>query len=160
MTDPSRPGRSIDIAVGLFVALGLAALMLLALKVSGLARFGEPPGYQVAARFQNIGGLKVRSPVTLAGVRVGQVAAIRYDSETFEAVVDLRLESRFDRVPEDSSAKILTSGLLGEQYVGLEPGGAPDYLEDGDEIQLTQSALVLENVIGQFLFKAAEGGAP
>ena len=160
MTDPSRPGRGIDIAVGLFVALGLAALMMLALKVSGLASFGEPPGYRVEARFQNVGGLKVRSPVTMAGVRVGQVAGIRYDSETYEAVVSLKLDARFDRIPEDTSAKILTSGLLGEQYVGLEPGGAPDYLEAGDQIQLTQSALVLENVIGQFLYQAAEGGAP
>lgn len=152
--------RAVEIWVGVFVAAGLAALFMLAMQVSNLGRFTDDNGYTLSAGFENIGGLKVRSPVTVAGVRIGRVAAIGYDSDTFEAVVTLRIDGRYDQLPRDTSASILTAGLLGEQYIGLEPGGDEAVLGDGDRIQLTQSALVLEKIIGQFLFsKAAEGGS-
>ncbi|MDX1593430.1 MAG: outer membrane lipid asymmetry maintenance protein MlaD [Gammaproteobacteria bacterium] len=152
--------RAMEIGVGLFVAAGLGALFVLAMKVSNLTTFDQADGYEIVARFENIGGLKVRSPVTAGGVRVGRVAGIDYDSERYEAVVRMVIDPRFDQLPRDTSASIFTAGLLGEQYVGLEPGGAERYLEAGDEIRITQSALVLEQVIGQFLFStAAEGGS-
>ena len=150
--------KTVEVGVGLFVALGLAALFMLAMKVSNLATFTDDDGYDVQVRFENIGGLKVRSPVTMSGVRIGRVKAIEFDDTTYQAVVTLGIESRYGRIPDDTSASIFTSGLLGEQYVGLEAGGNEDYLIDGSEIQLSQSALILEQVIGQFLFsKAAEG---
>lgn len=151
--------RMTEIMVGVFVALGLASLFMLAMKVSNLSAFAEDEGYQITARFENIGGLKVRSPVTMAGVRIGRVADIRFDQETFEAVVTLSIYASNDRIPRDSSASIYTAGLLGEQYVSLEPGGDTEFLAAGDEIRLTQSALVLEQMVGRFIFdKAAEAG--
>ena len=151
--------RTTEIMVGLFVAAGLAALFMLAMKVSNLATFQDEGGYELVARFENVGGLKVRSPVTVAGVRIGRVADIDFDKQTYEAVVRLSITGRFDNLPTDTTGSIYTAGLLGEQYISLEPGGEEAYLGDGDEIRLTQSALVLEQVIGQFLFsKAAEGG--
>jgi len=150
--------RAMEIGVGMFVAAGLGALFVLAMKVSNLSAFSQSDGYEIVARFENIGGLKVRSPVTAGGVKVGRVAAIGYDSERYEAVVRLAIEWQYDRLPRDTSASIFTAGLLGEQYVGLEPGGDERFLVSGDEIRITQSALVLEQVVGQFLFsKAAEG---
>lgn len=150
--------KAIEIGVGLFVAAGLAALFMLAMQVSNLSSMSNETGYQLVARFENIGGLKVRSPVSVGGVRVGRVAAIGYDMETFEAVVRLNIVPDYDQFPTDTSARIFTAGLLGEQYVALEPGGAEEVLKDGDRIQLTQSALVMEQIIGQFLFsKASEG---
>ena len=154
-----RNSRTLEIAVGALAALGIAAFIMLALQVSDVSRFTDDAGYTLVARFDNIGGLKVRSPVTVAGVRVGRVIDVEVDTQTFEAVVKMRIRSAFDQIPEDTSASILTSGLLGEQYVGLEAGGALDVLGDGDEIVLTQSALVLEQIVGQFLFqKATESG--
>lgn len=151
--------RSVEIWVGLFIAAGLAALFMLAMQVSNLSMVSDDVGYDVTARFENIGGLKVRSPVTMAGVRVGRVSSIDFDPQTFEAVVTLHISSQYDGLPADTSANIFTAGLLGEQYVGLEPGGDMEVLEQGSEIMLTQSALVLEQLIGQFLFsKTAEGG--
>lgn len=150
--------RTIEIGVGLFVAAGLAALFVLAMQVSNLSSMSNDAGYELIARFENVGGLKVRSPVSVGGVRVGRVAAIDYDMETFEAVVRLNIARSYGQFPTDTSARIFTAGLLGEQYVALEPGGAEEVLKDGDRIQLTQSALVLEQIIGQFLFgKASEG---
>jgi phospholipid/cholesterol/gamma-HCH transport system substrate-binding protein len=151
--------RTIEIGVGLFVAAGLAALFMLAMKVSNLSAMSENEGYEVTAHFENVGGLKVRSPVSVGGVRVGRVSAIDFDNETFEAVVRLRIATSYDKFPADTSARIFTAGLLGEQYVALEPGGAEEVLKDGDHIQLTQSALVLEQIIGQFLFSKASEGA-
>jgi len=153
-----REARGLETAVGLFVVGGVAAALVLALKVSNLATFTERAGYQVTAKFDNVGGLKVRSPVTMAGVPFGRVAAIGFDEQTYEAVVTLGIYPQFRRIPTDTTASILTSGLLGEQYVGLEPGAEDRYLKDGDEIKLTQSALVLEKLIGQFLYRSAEGG--
>ncbi len=151
--------RTVEIAVGAFVVAGLAALFVLAMKVSDIGAFDAAEGYELVARFDNVGGLKVRAPVTVGGVRVGRVVAIDYDMDTYEAVVRMRIDRRYDRFPADTSASILTAGLLGEQYVGLEPGGEERYLGDGDRIRYTQSALVLEKIIGQFLYsRAAEGG--
>ncbi len=150
--------RSIDMLVGLFVLLGFAALLFLALKAGNLASFDfGASNYTVRAKFDNIGGLKVRAPVKSAGVVVGRVASVGFDDKTYQAVVSLALDQRY-KFPKDTSAKILTSGLLGEQYIGLEPGGAPDDLAADATITMTQSAVVLENLIGQFLYgKAAEG---
>lgn len=150
--------RSVEILVGSFMAAGFVALFFLAMQVSNLSSASTGEGYLVTARFDNIGSLKVRSPVTMAGVRVGRVNGIEYDSETYEAVVSLRIEERFDKIPDDSFAKIFTAGLLGEQYVGLDPGGSDQYLKEGDQISLTQPALVLEEIIGQFLFSKAQEG--
>jgi phospholipid/cholesterol/gamma-HCH transport system substrate-binding protein len=151
--------KGVEIGVGLFVALGFAALLMLAMKVSNLSESSTDDGYELIARFDNIGGLKVRSPVTMAGVRIGRVAAIGFDSQTYEAVVTLTIGSKYNQLPNDTSASIFTAGLLGEQYVGLEAGGSLQYLGDKDEIKLTQSAVVLEQIIGQFLYsRAAEGG--
>lgn len=149
--------KAVEIGVGLFVAAGIAALLMLALKVSNMSNFSAADGYNVTARFENIGGLKVRSPVTMAGVRVGRVAAIELDEETYEAVVHLNIVSSYDKLPTDSTASILTSGVLGENYVGLEAGAEEAYLKSGGEIKLTQSAIVLEQLVGQFLFNKAAG---
>ena len=126
--------------------------------MGNLASFSTAQTYKVQAKFSNIGGLKVRAAVKSAGVVVGRVAEIRFDNDSFEAVATLTLDASY-KFPRDSSAKILTSGLLGEQYIGLEAGGNPEMLKDGDRLRITQSAVVLENLISQFLFnKAAEGG--
>lgn len=148
--------RTIEISVGLFVALGMAALFMLAMKVSNLATYGGGEGYVVSATFENIGGLKVRSPVSASGVRVGQVVAIEYDSDGYEARVAMSIDPPYDKFPTDTAASIMTSGLLGEQYVGLQPGAEEEYLVDGSEIELTQSALVLEQIIGQFIYNMAD----
>ena len=148
--------RSIEIWVGIFAIAGMAALLMLAMKVSNIATFAGEGGYRVTARFDNIGGLKVRSPVSMAGVRVGRVADIGFDNQTYEAVVTMLIDRQFDTLPKDTSASILTSGVLGENYVGLEAGARQSYLQEGDEIRITQSALVLENLIGQFLVNQAQ----
>lgn len=151
--------RSIDLWVGLFVAAGLAALLFLALKAGNMGSFSFGDTYVTKARFDNIGGLKPRAPVKSAGVVVGRVASIEFDSANYQALVRMQIEKRYV-FPRDTSAKILTSGLLGEQYVGLEPGGDERMLADNDTVSMTQSAVVLENLIGQFLYnKAAEGGS-
>ncbi len=149
--------KSTEIIVGLFVAAGLAALFMLAMKVSNLGDFTDEAGYQVTAEFENIGGLKVRAPVTMAGVRVGRVADISLDPVTYNAKVSINMYSQFDTIPLDTSASIYTAGLLGEQYIGLVAGAEEEFLQDGDVIDLTQPALVLEQVIGQFLYSKAEG---
>ncbi len=150
--------KSTEITVGIFVAMGLAALFVLAMKVSNLAEFTDEQGYLVTAEFENIGGLKVRSPVTMAGVRVGRVADIDLNPQSYNAKVTMNLYGQFDMIPIDSSASIYTAGLLGEQYIGMEAGAEEEFLQDGGVLHLTQSALVLEQVIGQFLFSKAEGG--
>lgn len=150
--------RRIEILVGLFVLLGLAALLFLALQAANLASFNTEPTYALSARFDNIGGLKVRAPVRSAGVTVGRVSSITLDAQTYQGVVGMQIREGY-RFPKDSSAKILTSGLLGDQYIGLEPGVDEANLAAGGTIKFTQSALVLENLIGQLVFgKAAEAG--
>ena len=147
----------IDLWVGIFVAIGIAAFLFLALKVGNLASGHLSETYTLQARFDNIGGLKVRGPVKSAGVVVGRIDDIRFDGQTYEAVVTLKIDQRY-RFPKDTFASIYTSGLLGEQYVGLEPGGDEKMLNPGDAVGKTQSAVVLEKMISQFLFnKAAEG---
>jgi phospholipid/cholesterol/gamma-HCH transport system substrate-binding protein len=150
--------RSTDVWVGLFVLIGAAALLFLALKAGNLLSVNFGPSYDVIARFDHIGGLHTDAPVKSAGVVVGRVSSIRFDNQTFQADVTLALDQRY-QFPTDTSAKILTSGLLGDQYVGLSPGASEKNLRNGDVIQNTQSAIVLENLIGRFLYnKAAEGG--
>ena len=144
-----------DVWVGLFVVLGAVALLFLALKSANLLSLSFEKTYTVTARFDNIGGLKPQAAVRSAGVVVGRVASIRFDDETFQATVEMAMEERF-KFPKDSSVKILTAGLLGEQYLGLEPGAEEATWTAGDEITQTQSALVLENLISQFLFSKAE----
>lgn len=149
--------KSLDLWVGLFVLLGAAALFFLAMKAGNMSSLSFQQTYPVITKFDNIGGLKPRAPVKSAGVVVGRVGDIRFDDKTFQAIVTLDLQSDY-KFPKDTSAKILTSGLLGEQYVGLEAGGDLNNLAAGDRISMTQSAIVLENLISQFLFsKAAEG---
>ena len=148
--------KTLELAVGVFVALGLAAFFMLAMRVSDITTLGDDQGYRITASFENIGGLKVRAPVTMAGVRIGRVVGVDIDEQTYEAVVTLSVLPQYDRLPSDSNASILTSGLLGEQYIGLEPGGSETYLKEGDRIQLTQSALIIERLVGRFLTSMAD----
>jgi phospholipid/cholesterol/gamma-HCH transport system substrate-binding protein len=150
--------RAVDFWVGLFALAGIAALLFIALRAANASSFSTEPGITVKGRFTNIGGLKIRAPVRSAGVVVGRVTQITFDSQTFEAVVSFTVNVKYP-FPKDTSAQILTSGLLGEQYIGLTAGGDTANLKDGDTLQITQSAVILENLIGQFLYsKAAEGG--
>jgi phospholipid/cholesterol/gamma-HCH transport system substrate-binding protein len=151
--------KGIETLVGVFVLLGMLAVVFLALKAANLASFSVGSTYALTARFDNIGGLKVRAPVKSAGVTVGRVTSIALDPQSFQGLVMIEIDSRV-KFPNDTSAKILTSGLLGDQYIGLEPGGSDKNLAGGDQIKMTQSAVVLENLIGQFLYnRAAEGGS-
>ncbi len=150
--------KGIETLVGLFVLLGLLAMAFLALQAANLASVTRTDTYTVTARFDNIGGLKVRSPVRSAGVTVGRVRAITLDRQSFQGVVTMEIERRYS-FPKDSSAAILTAGLLGDQYVGINPGGDDNDLTDNDTIKITQSAVVLESLISRFLFsRAAESG--
>jgi phospholipid/cholesterol/gamma-HCH transport system substrate-binding protein len=152
--------KGIETLVGLFVLAGIAGLAFLALKAANLASFESGGTYTLYAKFDNIGGLKVRAPVRSAGVTVGRVASITLDSKTYQGVVRLQVQDGV-QFPNDSSARILTAGLLGDQYLGIEPGGSEKNYAAGDTIKQTQSAVVLENLIGQFLFsKAADAGTP
>lgn len=150
---------ALDFWVGLFVVLGFVALLFLALKAGNMSSLSFQQTYAVKLKFDNIGGLKPRAPVKSAGVTVGRVGSIGFDQNTYQAVVTIEVDKEY-QFPKDSSAKILTSGLLGEQYIGLDPGGDDQMLKNGDTITMTQSAVVLENLIGQFLYnKAADSGA-
>jgi phospholipid/cholesterol/gamma-HCH transport system substrate-binding protein len=149
----------LDFWVGLFVIAGIAALLFLALKVGSTNAINPSDSYEVVARFENIGGLKPRAPVKSAGVVVGRVADIQFDNKSYEAAVTLRLDKRY-AFPKDSSAAIMTSGLLGEQYVALEAGADSTKLKEHDRILITQDAVVLENLIGRFLYGKAQEGAP
>lgn len=149
---------TLDLWVGIFVVGGLAALLVLGLKVGNLSTFNMSESYEVHADFANIGGLKVKAPVKSAGVVVGRVSSISFDNKTFEANVTFRIDKRY-QFPKDTTAAILTSGLLGEQYIGLEAGGDTVELKNGDKFKLTQSAVVLESLISQFLFSKASDSA-
>lgn len=150
--------HAVEMWVGLFVAAGLLALGMLAFKVGNLTAGDVVDGYRITARFDNVGGLKIRSAVTMAGVRIGRVRRITMDSDRYQALVEMEIDGRYRNIPRDTAAMILTSGLLGEQYIGLEPGGAEEYLKDGDTLMITQSAMVLEKLIGQVLVRLTEGG--
>ncbi len=148
--------RSIEIGTGLFVALGFAALLFLATQTTSSALVAAD-SYEVTARFQNVGSLKVRAPVSMAGVTIGRVQSVEFDPEALDAIVTMSIDTRYKQIPDDSDASILTSGLLGTQYVGLQPGGSELNLEEGSEIEFTQSAIVLENLIGKFLVGQGSG---
>jgi phospholipid/cholesterol/gamma-HCH transport system substrate-binding protein len=151
--------RNLEILVGLFVLLGALAVAFLSLKAANLASFSFDSTYRLTARFDNVGGLKIRAPVKSAGVTVGRITSIVFDDKNFQGVVTLEVDRRY-QFPTDTSAKILTTGLLGDQYVGLDPGADDKSLQPNDSIKITQSAVVLENLIGQMLYsKAAEGGS-
>lgn len=146
--------RSIEIGTGLFVLLGFAALFFLTTQTTGSETFSGGDTFRVSARFQNVGNLKVRAPVSMSGVTIGRVTSIQLDPQRLDAEVTFVIDSRYDKIPDDSDAAILTSGLLGSQYIGLQPGGSETYLEDGSEIMFTQSAVVLENLISKYLFQS------
>jgi phospholipid/cholesterol/gamma-HCH transport system substrate-binding protein len=146
-----NPRPSYAIGTGLFILLGFAALAYLATQTTSVANIHRGDSYTVKARFQNIGQLKVRAPVKIAGVRIGDVQSIQLEPQRMDALVILSIGRQYNDIPDDSSAAIFTSGLLGDQYVGLEPGGSPTFLKNGDELVLTQSAMSIENLIGKFL---------
>ncbi len=143
--------RSYEIGTGLFILLGFATLGFLAMQTTSLANYREGDSYALKARFTNVGSLKLHAPVKIAGVRIGSVRAIELESDRLNALVTLGIDKKFDQLPDDSAAAIFTSGLLGDQYIGIQPGGSAEMLKPGDEMVLTQSALQLEDLIGKFL---------
>jgi phospholipid/cholesterol/gamma-HCH transport system substrate-binding protein len=147
------------LGTGLFVLLGLAALFFLTTQTTGSDNFAASDAYKVSARFENVGSLKNRAPVSMSGVTIGRVTSIAFDPERLEATVSFVIDSKYAKIPDDSDASILTSGLLGSQYIGLQPGGSDTYLEEGSEIQLTQSAIVLETLISKYLFSSGSGSS-
>ena len=155
-----RQTRTIELSTGLFVVLGFAALFFMVTQITNRGLVWHEQNYRLTARFDNVGGLKVGSPVSIGGVTVGRVEAIDYDSKSYKAVARLAIQSRYAKIPSDSDVAIYTAGLLGGQYVGVTPGGAETYFKDGDQIELTQSAVVLENLISKFLFDKAGQGEP
>jgi phospholipid/cholesterol/gamma-HCH transport system substrate-binding protein len=146
--------RSIEMGTGLFVLLGMTAAFFLITQTTGSQALSGGESYTVTARFQNVGSLKTRAPVSMSGVTIGRVRDVVFDPVALEAVVTFDIDNRYDQIPEDSDASILTAGLLGSQYIGLQAGGSEFYLEDGSEIQFTQSAIVLENLISKYLFNS------
>ena len=146
-----RQTRSVEIGTGLFVLLGMSSLFFLTTQTTGGDDFKAESVYTVEARFENIGSLRTRAPVTMSGVTIGRVTKVAFDAMTLEAVVHFVIDAQYDQIPDDTDASILTSGILGSQYIGLQAGGSDMYLEDGSEILFTQSAIVLENLIGKFL---------
>lgn len=153
--------KALELLVGFFFALGVAAIFILTFRIASVNGGGGDNTYSVTASFENIGGLRSGAAVTMAGVRIGRVQDIMIDSQTFEARTTLAIENKYNNIPKDTGASILTAGLLGEQYIGLNPGGDEEVLAAGDTIVFTQSALVLENLIGQFLVsKASDSGKP
>lgn len=149
-----RQNLAVEIGTGLFVLLGIGALFFLTTQTTGRNDFANTDTYTVEARFENIGSLRTRAPVAMSGVTIGRVTGIDFDGDALEAVVTIVIDSRYSQIPDDSDASILTAGLLGSQYIGLQAGGSEFYLEDGSEILFTQSAIVLENLIGKFLVKS------
>jgi phospholipid/cholesterol/gamma-HCH transport system substrate-binding protein len=159
--------RSYQVGTGLFIVLGFAALAYLATQTTSVANFQQGPSYTLKARFTNIGQLKLRAPVKLAGVRIGSVQKIDLDATKLDALVQLSVDKRYNELPDDSAAAIFTSGLLGDQYVSIQPGGSPEIFKDGDEFVLTQSSIQLEDLIGKFLVSGgpskpgdSQGNAP
>ena len=143
--------RATEVGTGLFTLLGIGALLFLVTQTTGGNDFNDDEVYEVTARFQNVGSLKPRAPVSMAGVTIGRVTEIEFDPVMLDAVVTMVIENRYDQIPDDTDASVLTAGLLGSQYIGLQPGGSDIYLANGDEVLFTQSAVVLENLIGKFL---------
>lgn len=150
-----RASRTIDLSTGLFVLLGFAALLFLVTQITNREFSLGGSGYRVQAQFENIGGLKTGAPVSMSGVTIGRVESIGFDMDALKAVVELRIDGHYDRIPEDSDASIYTAGLLGGQYIGITPGGSDQYLRDGAHIEFVQDAIVLENLISKYLFSQA-----
>lgn len=146
-----RQTRSVEIGTGLFVLLGMSALFFLTTQTTGGDDFQAKSVFTVEARFENVGSLRERAPVTISGVTIGRVTSVTFDPVTLEAIVHFVIDTKYDQIPDDTDASILTSGILGSQYIGLQAGGSDMYLEEGSEILFTQSAIVLENLIGKFL---------
>ncbi len=154
-----RQTRAVEFGTGLFVLLGMTAIFFLTTQATGGGDFSAAEVYEVQARFENVGSLKRRAPVAMAGVTIGRVTNIVFDPNALDAVVTFEIDSQYHQIPDDSDASILTSGLLGSQYIGMQAGGSDIYLEEGSEILFTQSAIVLENLIGKFLVKdSGDGG--
>lgn len=149
-----RANYKVEFASGIFLLLGIVAMIWLATRATDYGQEIGKETYVISARFANVGDLRDRAPVKIGGVTVGMVESIQLDPVTFEAIVKMKVSTRFDEIPSDTGASVFTSGVLGDRYIGLEPGGAPDMLADGDELFITQSALVLEQVIGKYLFNA------
>lgn len=149
--------RTVELGTGLFALLGMGALFFLTTQTTGGDDFSADEVFEVTARFENVGSLRPRAPVAMSGVTIGRVTGIKFDPYSLEAIVTLDIDSRYDQLPDDSDASILTAGLLGSQYIGLQAGGSDMYLEDGSEIMFTQSAIVLENLIGKFLVRGGSG---
>lgn len=149
-----RQTRSVELGTGLFVLLGLTAAFFLITQTTGSQAFSPNETYTVTARFQNVGSLKTRAPVAMSGVTIGRVREVSFDPVGLEAIVTFEIDEKYDQIPDDSDASILTAGLLGSQYIGLQAGGSEFYLEEGSEIQFTQSAVVLENLISKYLFSS------
>ena len=147
--------RTVEIGAGLFALLGIGALFFLTTQATGGDDFAAKQVFQVTARFENVGSLKPRAPVSMAGVTIGRVQAIEFDPDLLDAVVTMVIDARYDTIPDDSDASVLTAGLLGSQYIGLQAGGSDTYLEEGSEVPFTQSAVVLENLIGKFLVRGS-----
>jgi len=164
-----RHSRAIDVSTGLFVLLGLTAIVFLVTQISNREFSLGDTSFRLRAQYENIGGLKVGAPVKMAGVTIGRVEAIGYDMKQFKAVVTLRIDRQYDEIPNDSDASIFTAGLLGGQYIGISPGGSEEYFKDGDQVEFVQDAIVLENLISKYMFsqaareseaKAGAGAAP
>ena len=149
--------RTVELGTGLFALLGMGALFFLTTQTTGGDDFSADEVFEVTARFENVGSLRPRAPVAMSGVTIGRVTGIEFDPYSLEAIVTLDIDSRYDELPDDTDASILTAGLLGSQYIGLQAGGSDMYLEDGSEIMFTQSAIVLENLIGKFLVRGGSG---
>jgi phospholipid/cholesterol/gamma-HCH transport system substrate-binding protein len=147
--------KALEISVGLFFSAAITALFFLALQVSNFNTLHNKGSYTLIAHFENVSGLKTKSLVSMAGVPIGRVTEISFDPENYDALVKMRIDAHYNTIPSDTSASILTAGLLGEKYIGLTPGGLDEFLQEGDAIELTQSALVLEKLISQFLFNSA-----
>jgi phospholipid/cholesterol/gamma-HCH transport system substrate-binding protein len=145
--------RTVELGTGLFALLGMGALFFLSTQTTGGEKFSAEQTFEITARFDNVGSLRPRAPVAMSGVTIGRVKRIDFDPAALDAVVTMDIDARYDQIPEDSDASVLTAGLLGSQYIGLQAGGSEFYLEDGSEIMLTQSAIVLESLIGKFLVR-------
>ena len=150
--------RSVEVGTGLFVLLGLAAIFFLTTQTTGSDGFSGTDTYTVTARFDNVGSLKNRAPVAMSGVTIGRVTSVQFDPVALDAEVTFVIDTQYDQIPDDSDASILTSGLLGSQYIGLQAGGSDIYLEEGSEVMFTQSAIVIENLISKYLFNNNSGG--
>jgi phospholipid/cholesterol/gamma-HCH transport system substrate-binding protein len=149
--------RTVELGTGLFALLGMGALFFLTTQTTGGDDFSADETFEVSARFENVGSLRARAPVAMSGVTIGRVTGIEFDPYSLDAIVTFDIDGRYDQIPDDSDASILTAGLLGSQYIGLQAGGSDMYLEEGSEILFTQSAIVLENLIGKFLVRGGSG---